>query len=203
MELSGPWAQEGSLPEILILSPSLSLCTPPQRKYFISLEKNKSRVVWTVLAFSSYHNTDSILLMPGRAVLYFFVSLDPLSTFDHLNFQHYETPPRVPSTQRFFLLSLPLRCHHPFRHNHFCPCVWLPWVPPAESVVLNGGNANIPTVGCPESHLRSARISLFTCNVIAFHFSGAFSFLLAHSLFWLSVSVKCPMGLFLRDKEAT
>lgn len=120
-----------------------------------------------------------------------FLRVDQLLVLGPLSFPCCETLPRVPSVWRFFPESVPLKYHHLFVLTTVFPTL------PSQnlltaSTVLNGGKADLPTVG-----YLSTSSPVF--SVITLHFFSAFSLLLADSLFWLSVFAKCHVGLLLGD----
>lgn len=107
-----------------------------------------------------------------------------------------ETLPRVPSMWTFFPESVPLKYYHLSKSPTTVFLLCLLQNPLTASTVLNGGKADLPTVG-----YLSASSPVF--SVITLHFFSHFSFLLADSLFWLSVFAKCHVGLLLRNLEGS
>lgn len=120
-----------------------------------------------------------------------FLRVDQLPALGPLSFPCCKTLPRVPSMWGFFPKSVPLEYHHLFFTTVFPT---LPSLNPlSASIVLNGGKADLSTVGyLPTSSPVFSAITL--------HFLSAFSFLLADSLFQLSIFAKCHVGLLLGDK---
>lgn len=156
--------------------------------------RSRYRIVWTVLAFTSHRGWAPFLCL-GELSCSFFLRVDQLPALGPLSFPRCETLPRVPSMWGFFPESVPLEYHHLFITTTVFPT--LPSLNPLiASTVLNGGKADLPMVG-----YLSTSSPVF--SVITLHFFSALSFLLADSLFRLSIFAKCHVGLLLGDKGAT